>query len=310
MISVSRKLGILGGLSRHSTLRHHNLVNREVLDLTRNRSAANLSTWSLDPDTIVHLLSQDGWPAIAHQVEEAVTYLLLEGVDGLMITSDTLHCVLEREAIHLGVPVLHRRDALVEEIRRMSLKKVGFIGTSVTMSQSYYGALIDGSHGVDVVLPSQKLWVNIDYSVCNRIYNGECTALELETYNQIMTDFEAQNVDGIVVASPEIDLAFNKPNAVPVLHTARIHAAAAARWCVAGHDIVRPALPRHDEMRPAPVGSRDVAADDTSKIPVTLPYRDSMPYPHKVKGKGKGKGKRKAAASLLASVGGQQDPRT
>ncbi|WP_187278112.1 aspartate/glutamate racemase family protein [Methylobacterium sp. WL7] len=304
MISVSRKLGVLGGLSRPSTIRDHNLINREVLDLTCNRATANLITWSFDPDTIVHLLSQDGWPAIAHQIEEAVANLLLEGVDGLMITSDTLHCVLERESVHLAVPVLHIRDALIEEIRRLSLKKVGFIGTSVTMSNSYYGDLIRGHHDVDVVLPNQNLWVNIDYSVCNRIYNGECTALELENYNQIMTDFEAQNVDGIVVASSEIALAFNKPHAVPVLHTARIHAAAAARWCVAGHDIVRPALPRYDELRSVSAGSHDVVADDTSKIPVTLPYSDSLPYPHNVKRKGK----RKTGASLRASVGEQRAP--
>ncbi|MCJ2056550.1 aspartate/glutamate racemase family protein [Methylobacterium sp. J-048] len=277
------------------------MINREVLYLTRNHRAADIVMWSFDPDTIVHLLSEDGWSSIAHRIEEATANLLREGIDGLMIASDTLHCALEREAIHFGVPVIQLRDAVADEIRRLSLKTIGFIGTSVTMRSPYYRDLIQGSRGIDVVLPNESLWVNIDYSICNRIYNGEGTALEAETYMQILSDFEAQNVDGIVVASPEIALAFNKPKPVPVLHTARIHAAAAARWCVADRGVVQPTVPLYDERRPEPAGSRVEASNAPSRIAVRMRYPDNFPYSRKGKGK--------AAAPAPASVG-KQSPRS
>ncbi len=128
------------------------------------------------------------------------------------------------------------------------------------MSGPYYQDLRQGSCNLDVVLPSQNLWVNIDYSVCNRIYNGESTVLEVDTYHQIMSQFEAQGVDGIIVASPEIALAFNKPDPVPVLHTAQIHAAAAARWCVAGPRHPAADMARHDEAGRASAASTDAAS--------------------------------------------------
>ncbi|WP_279601716.1 aspartate/glutamate racemase family protein [Methylobacterium sp. J-072] len=305
MTAASRKLGVLGGLSRSSTIGCHDMINREILDLTDNRHAADLVMWSFDPDTIVHLLSENGWSSIAPRIEEAISNLLCEGIDGLMIASDTLHCALEREAIHCGVPVIQLRDVLADEIRRLSLTKIGFVGTSVTMRSPYYRDFIQGSHGIDIVLPSESLWINIDYSICNRIYDGEGTILEAETYTQILSDFEAQNVDGIVVASPEIALAFNKPKPVPVLHTAKLHAAAAARWCVADRDIVQPTLPLYDAMRPAPAESRVEASDAPSRIALKMPYSDTFPYSRKGKGNGKGK----AAASAPTSVG-KQSPRS
>ena len=271
-----KKLGVLGGLSRRSTIECHQMINREVMNLTNTRAAADLVMWSFAPDTIVRLLSKDTRPLIADQIKNAASNLLLEGVDGLMITSDTLHCALEDAPIYFGIPVIQLRDALAEEIRRLSLKKVGFIGTSSTMSGSYYRSLIRGSDGVDVVLPDQGLWVNIDYSICNRIYSGESTLLGIETYSRIMSEFEAQGVDGVVVASPEIALAFNKPNPVPVLHTAKIHAAAAARWCVADDAIGRPDRSLSDAARPTFAAFGHEAADDTAKISFVRPRPDGF----------------------------------
>ncbi|MCJ2134530.1 aspartate/glutamate racemase family protein [Methylobacterium sp. J-026] len=276
MTVTVRRLGVLGGLSRSSTIRCHQMLNREVLKLTGNRAAADLVTWSLDPDTIIRLLSAEGPPTIARQIEEATANLLLEGIDGLMIASDTIHCALEQDPIHLAVPVIQIRDALADELRRWPLERIGFIGTSVTMSSAYYRDLIAGADGVDVVLPSQSLWVNIDYSICNRIYNGESTVLEIETYNQIMSEFEAQNVDMIVVASPEIALAFNKPKPIAVLHTVEICAAAAARWCVADRDTARSTIPLYDEVRRASPGSGNAPASDLSTIRFKKPKRGAF----------------------------------
>ncbi|CAA2157630.1 hypothetical protein MBRA_03002 [Methylobacterium brachiatum] len=299
MTTTSRRLGVLGGLSRRSTIECHQMINRHVLSLTNNRAAADLVTWSLDPDTIIHLLSKDGWPLIVDQIKEAAANLLLEGVDALMIASDTLQCALAEEPIHFGVPVIPVHDALADEIQRLSLRKVGLVGTSATMSGPYYQDLRQGSCNLDVVLPSQNLWVNIDYSVCNRIYNGESTVLEVDTYHQIMSQFEAQGVDGIIVASPEIALAFNKPDPVPVLHTAQIHAAAAARWCVAGRDILRPAMSHHDEAGRASAAFTDAASEDTSKISF------EALQPRDLRRKRKRKAGRLSAAAASVSAGQQ-----
>lgn len=303
MTFTSKRLGIIGGLSRSSTIRHHQIINHDVQKLTQYRCSADLVTWSLDPGTLTQLLSTEDWRSSAYLIQEAARILLLEGAEGLMITSDTLHCVLDHEAITFPVPLIHIRDALADEIRRLSLKKIGFLGSSTTMTGSYHRDLIQGSTGVEIVLPSQNLWVNIDYSISNQIFSGGSEALEIETYNRVLSEFADQNVDGIVVASSEIDLAYNGANPIPVLNTVKLQAAAAARWCVAGRDIVRPGIPLFDEARLAPAYASTEMSDDPSKISFTIPYQG------RARRKRKGKADAASAAAVSASAGQQPSRR-
>ena len=276
-----KKLGVVGSLSRTSTITCHERINREVRNITGNRKVADLATWSLDPDHIIRCLAKKYWAAIADAIRQGAENLFLEDIEGIMIAGDTLHCVLEHEEIDFGDPIIHIRDAVIEEVRNQSLKKVGFIGTSVTMNGAYYRDFIQGSDGIDVVLPRQILRANIDYSISNRICGGEATHLEIETFSRILSDFESQNVDGIVVATPEIFLASNRANPIPVLHTARIHAEAAARWCVSGRSGSQADLQARDAAARAPgMASRKADAADLS-IAVSSAYPGTLPYDNK-----------------------------
>ena len=67
------------------------------------------------------------WPTPAAGVERA-------GADFLLLCTTTFHKVADQVAAAVDIPLLHLADVVAEACRRRVRRRVGFIGTTVAMS--------------------------------------------------------------------------------------------------------------------------------------------------------------------------------
>lgn len=231
MYSVKR-LGILGGMSWVSSLKYYETINLEILKLTQGTRAADLVLWSFDTTEIEPLIAAGDWQAIAMLLQDAADRFVACGVEGIIIASNTIHRVLEHDFLKLPLPFVDIRDSLLQELRQQSLKRVGFIGTSATMSGDVHQHLLDGGAGIDVVLPPSELWAQIDDMIYNGLCRGERRASDQKLARHLMQAFKALGVDHIVLGCTELGRLRIETPGITLLDTSEIHARDAARWSV------------------------------------------------------------------------------
>jgi aspartate racemase len=230
-MSKIKRMGILGGMSWVSTLKYYELINLEILRLSEGTSAADLVIWSFDTLEIEPLIAAGKWQAIGRLLQQATDKLINCEVEGILIASNTIHRVVEQELISAAVPLIHIRDSLLREIKRRNLAEIGFIGTSATMKGDVYRNLVNGSTGINVVLPPESSWAHLDDMIFNRLCRGKITQTDKAFLEEILRLFENKHIAGTVLGCTELGLL--KPSSsenMLLLDTTEIHAYDAARW--------------------------------------------------------------------------------
>jgi aspartate racemase len=235
-----------------SSLKYYETINLEILKLTEGTRTADLVLWSFDTTRIEPLIAAEDWRAIARQLQDAIDRLMSCKVEGIIIASNTIHRVLEQNLLRLPVPFIDIRDSLLNELRRQSITRVGFVGTSATMNGDIYRHLFDGSIGVDVVLPPQNLWADID----DMIFNGLCRGLRRDDDQKLarrgMRWFKQQGVSHVVLGCTELSRLRIETTGITLLDTSEIHARDAARWSVGSADVkIRSVAARRGREPPA-----------------------------------------------------------
>jgi aspartate racemase len=251
MHSVKR-LGILGGMSWVSSLKYYETINLEILKLTEGSRTADLVLWSFDTTRIEPLIAAEDWRGIARHLQDAIDRMMMCKVEGIIIASNTIHRVLEQNHLKLPVPFVDIRDSLLNELHRQSITRVGFVGTSATMNGDIYRHLFDGSVGVDVVLPPQNLWADID----DMIFNGLCRGLRRDSDQKLarrgMRWFKEQGVEHVVLGCTELSRLRIETSGITLLDTSEIHARDAAHWSAGSTEVkIRGAAERRGREPPA-----------------------------------------------------------
>lgn len=232
-----KRLGILGGMSWVSSLQYYETINTEILNLTGGTRTADLVLWSFDTTQIEPLIAAEDWRGIGRLLQDAIDRLMSCKVEGLIIASNTIHRVLEQNHLKLPLPFVDIRDSLLNELGRRDITRVGFVGTSATMSGDIYRHLFDGSAGVEVVLPPENLWADID----DMIFNGLCRGLRRDSDQKLarrgMRWFKQQEIEHVVLGCTELSRLRIETAGITLLDTSEIHARDAARWSVGSVEV-------------------------------------------------------------------------
>jgi aspartate racemase len=234
-----------------SSLKYYEAINLEILKLSEGARTADLVLWSFDTTRIEPLIAAEDWRTIAKHLQDAIDRLMMCKVEGIIIASNTIHRVLEQNPLKLSVPFVDIRDSLLNELRRQSITRLGFVGTSATMSGDIYRHLFDGSVGVDVVLPPQNMWAEID----DMIFNGLCRGLRRDSDQKLarrgMRWFKQQGVQYVVLGCTELSRLRIETSGITVLDTSEIHARDAARWSAGSTEVkIRGAAARSRRGQP------------------------------------------------------------
>ena len=86
-------LGIIGGMSTASSLNYYQTINEQINQLLGANHGARLVIYNLDFEEIAQLQKQGNWQQAGEMLADAAKRLVLAGVDGILLATNTMHKV-------------------------------------------------------------------------------------------------------------------------------------------------------------------------------------------------------------------------
>jgi aspartate racemase len=229
-----RTIGLIGGLSWHSTLEYYRVINERVAERRGGHASARIVLESLDFAEVRECQVAEDWGRAGELLAEAGRHLEAAGAEVLLICANLMHRVADDVQSAVGIPLLHIADALAERAHAEGWSRVGLVGTWWVMDETFYADRLR-SNGLVVGLPSHADKVEVDRIIYDELTQGVVSDASRAAYVEVLGRLKAAGAEGIASACTELELLVGPEDSpLPLLESLRIHAEAAADFALAG----------------------------------------------------------------------------
>ncbi len=233
-------IGLIGGLGWESTALYYRLVNREVGRRRGRLHSASINVRSLDFEPIAVLQRGGDWDAMAALMSQAATDLVGGGADCVLIGSNTMHRVapaVTRRLARLdagGVPLIHIADATAEAILATPVRRIGLLGTRMTMEQRFYADHL-AALGIECLTPLAAERDEVHRIIFEELFLGRIEPASRAALAAMIAQLVDRGAQGIVLGCTELPLIVGaQQSAVPIFDTTELHAIAAVDFSLTG----------------------------------------------------------------------------
>ncbi len=221
-------IGLVGGLSWHSTLEYYRIINERVAARRGGHASARMVLESMDFSVIRDCQTSGDWARAGGLLADAARHLEASGADFVVICANLMHKVADDVQAAVDVPLLHIADALAGHAHAQGWQRLGLVGTWWVMDEDFYADRLR-SHGLTVDLPSHEDKVEIDRIVFEELTQGHVLDASRATYVEVIRRFQDAGADALASACTELELLVGPDDSpLPLLESLRIHAEAAA----------------------------------------------------------------------------------
>jgi len=231
-----KKIGIVGGLGPESTLYYY----RMLIDLSREEKGLErpvIIIYSMKPlSTGQTIPLEKNKAGVTDGLVSAVQSLYQAGADFGMIACNTAHRNFSDIRAKSPIPLLSIVEETCEEVDRQGVKRVGLLGSLITMSSNFYQDVFS-KRNISVVVPGEDEQTFVDEKVFGEITQG---IMLDDTRNEFLkitrTMVAEESIEGLILGCTELPLLINKSNeeelGIPLFDTSRIHVESALRYCL------------------------------------------------------------------------------
>jgi aspartate racemase len=227
-----RTVGILGGMSYHSTLDYYREVNAGVNDALGGHHSADLLVSSVDFGPVEALLRAEEFDALGERLAARAGGLEAAGAEAVLLATNTMHRVAPAIEDALSVPFVHIVDVTAEAIREAGCERVGLLGTRFTMGEPFARDRF-AENGVAVVVPDAADRELVDDVVFEELVHGVVREESRAAYRRVVADLVDRGAEGVVFGCTEIGMLLERSDVdVPVFDTTERHVARAVDLCL------------------------------------------------------------------------------
>jgi aspartate racemase len=225
-----KTLGLLGGLTWHSTAVYYERINRGVAAELGPFRSASLVLHSVDYGEVRRARASGDWRSLGRKLVSACRGLKRAGADGIVICSNTIHRFAPQIESETGLEVLHIADAVIEDARRQGVASVGLFGTEYTVSQAFYRARLEAA-GLRVHVSDEATVRALDRILLEEVAAGLLLDASRARFVEAMRSLHDQGAEALVLGCTEIGLLVGPGTLdVPMIETASVHADYAVQW--------------------------------------------------------------------------------
>ncbi len=233
-----RKIGLIGGMSWHSTMEYYRMINEAVSSRLGGHHSARIVLESVDFDEVRALQLAEDWEGAGRLLADAGRRLSAAGADTVLICTNLMHKVAPAVEAAIDVPLLHIADAVAGEARAQGIDTVGLLGAEWVMRERFYADRL-ALHGIATVTPADGDRQLVDRVIFDELTQGVVRDASRAEYVRIIERLAAAGAQAVVLACTEIGLLVGPEDSpIPVIDSAHAHARAAAAFA----------------LEPAPVG--------------------------------------------------------
>lgn len=169
MRTSPRRLGLLGGITWHSTLEYERQLNEAINAALGGNAAADYVMRSYNFAEIAAAQEQGDWAGLARRFADDAWHLADAGAEAIVICANTMHLVADEVAAGSGLPVIDVRDAVADAALAAGVDTVSLLATGYTMREPFYREHL-AARGVTALVPEPD-----DLAEVHRIIYEELT---------------------------------------------------------------------------------------------------------------------------------------
>lgn len=228
-----KTIGLLGGMSWESTLSYYKAINEGVSATLGDLHSAQIVMLSLDFEPIERLQRAGDWRKAGELLSAAAARIEAAGADGLLICTNTMHCVADEVQAAINIPLLHIADATAEMLVSMGVRKVGLLGTAFTMEQDFYKGRLTEKYGLEVVVPEADDRALVHKVIYSELCLGKINPTSRAAYLRVVDALSSAGAEAVILGCTEIGLLISSEDTpVTLLDTTQIHAQKAVVWAL------------------------------------------------------------------------------
>jgi aspartate racemase len=227
-----KTIGLIGGMSWHSTVEYYRLINELVAERSGGHAGARITLQSLDFAEIRRCQLEDDWERAGRLLAEAGAHCERSGAEVVLLCTNLMHRVADDVQATLDVPFLHIVDAIADRAQQQGWSRLGLLGTTWVMEEDFYVGRL-ARRGLDVLVPDAGERAEVDRIIFDELTLGRIEEGSRATYADIITGMADAGADAVVLGCTEIGLLVGPDDSpVPLLDSMRTHAEAAveAAW--------------------------------------------------------------------------------
>lgn len=228
MLDRMRTIGLVGGMSWHSTAEYYRMINEQVADRLGGHASARISLQSLDFAEVRALQESGDWEGSAALLADATRGCLAGGADLIGLCTNLMHKnfdALESAAADRGAQAVHIADAVSDVAAREGWTRLGLLGTRWVMEETFYADRL-ATHDISVLVPDAAGRELVDRVVFDELTQGVVREESRAAYVAVIDGLRAAGAEAVVLACTEIGLLVSPADApLPLIDSLEAHAA-------------------------------------------------------------------------------------
>ena len=225
-----RTLGLIGGMSYHSTVDYYRGINDAVAAARGGHTSAPLLLSSLDFQVVRELQLADDWDQAGEVLARQAGLLQAAGARAVAICTNLMHKVAPAVEQSLEVPLLHIVDAVAEEAARRGLSALGIMGAGVTMCDDFYADRLARS-GIRPVRADADDVEATDRIVFEELTRGIIAEESRARLLGVVDRLVRAGAEGVVLGCTELPLILSAQDSpVPLIDSTQAHVRTAVRF--------------------------------------------------------------------------------
>jgi len=220
-------IGLVGGLSWESSAVYYQELNQGVERRVGGLSSARTVMSSVDFAEVTALQEQERWDDVAEILGRAARGVEAAGADFLLLCTTTFHKVADQVEAAVGIPLLHLGDVVADEVRSQGVDRVGFIGTTVAMSDGFFADRL-ARHGLEVVMPDPRHHELLNSAIYDELVHGRVVDATRRRVLSVLDELWDSHVGGVLLGCTELELLITQADCeLPVYPCTTLHVRAA-----------------------------------------------------------------------------------
>jgi aspartate racemase len=227
-------IGLVGGMSWESTAVYYRDLNLGMRERLGGLSSPRLVLSAVDFAELTALEDAERWPAIGDLLSDAARGVERGGADFLLLCTTTFHKVADQIEAAVDIPLLHLGDVAAEEVRSQGVTRVGFIGTTVAMSDGFFADRL-ARHGLETVMPDARHHDLLNSAIYDELVHGRVVDATRRRVLAVIEELWDAGVGGVLLGCTELELLVTQADVeLPVYPCTTLHVNAALDRALAG----------------------------------------------------------------------------
>lgn len=214
-------------MSWESSAVYYRDLNLGVQRRVGGLSSPRLVLSTVDFAEVTHLEDEERWDQIGQLLAEAAQGVERAGADFLLMCTTTFHKVADQVEAAVGIPLLHLADVVADACLEAGVSRVGFIGTTVAMSDGFFTERMAG-HGLEVLVPGEQHHAMLNEAIYDELVHGHVLDRTRRRVVEVIDELWDAGAGGVLLGCTELELLIRQADCeLPVFPCTTLHVEAA-----------------------------------------------------------------------------------